>query len=48
MVLHQEGERWARMRLRVLHHWEHRTQDISQTCRFFGVSLTIFYQWRRR
>ena len=44
----RELERRARMRLRVLHHWEHVTRNICQTCRFFGISRTIFYRWRRR
>src|SRR5262249_57606090 len=47
-VKEKERERRARMRLRVLHHWEHVTQNVSQTCRFFGISRTIFYRWRRR
>lgn len=44
----RERERRARARLRVVHHWEHVTRNISQTCRFFGISRTIFYRWRRR
>lgn len=44
----RERERRARARLRVLHHWEHVTRNISQTCRFFGISRTIFYLWRCR
>ena len=44
----REQERKARARLRVLHHYEQVTRNVSQTCRFFGISRTLFYRWRDR
>src|SRR5215813_6218329 len=34
--------------LRVLQHFEQVSHNISRTCRFFGISRTLFYEWRRR
>jgi len=34
--------------LRVLHHCEQVTRNVSQTCRFFGISRSLFYIWRDR
>jgi transposase InsO family protein len=44
----RERERKVRARLRVLHHYEQVTRNVSRTCRFFGISRTIFYRWRER
>src|SRR6516162_3935857 len=44
----REQERRAQARLRVLHHHEQVTRNVSQTCRFFGISRTLFYCWRER
>jgi len=44
----REQERKARARLRVLHHHAQVTRNVSQTCRFFGISRTLFYAWRHR
>jgi transposase InsO family protein len=44
----REQERKARARLRVLHHYEQVTRNVSRTCRFFGISRTLFYRWRDR
>jgi transposase InsO family protein len=44
----QEQVRRARARLRVLRHHEQVTRNVSQTCRFFGISRTLFYRWRDR
>jgi len=44
----REQERRAQARLRVLHHHEQVTRNVSQTCRFFGISRTLFYRWRER
>ena len=44
----REQGRKARARLRVLHHDEQVTRNVSQTCRFFGISRTLFYTWRDR
>ncbi len=32
----------------MLHHWEQATQNVSQTCRFFGISRGLFHIWRDR
>ena len=44
----REQDRKARVRLRVLHRCEHVTRNVSQTCRFFGISRSLFYIWRDR
>ena len=44
----REQDRKARARLRVLHHCEQVTRNVSQTCRFFGISRSLFYLWRDR
>jgi len=43
-----EQQRRAKARLRVIHHYEQVTRNVSRTCRFFGVSRTIFYRWLAR
>jgi len=43
----ERGQR-AAARLRVLQHFEQVSRNISRTCRFFGISRTLFYEWRRR
>ena len=42
----QQGR--VRARLRVIHHYEQVTRNVSRTCRFFGISWTIFYRWLDR
>ena len=44
----REQDRKARARLRVLRHHEQVTRNVSQTCRFFGISRSLFYLWRDR
>ena len=44
----QERAQRAAARLRVLQHFEQVSRNISRTCRFFGISRTLFYEWRRR
>jgi transposase InsO family protein len=44
----REQGRKARARLRVLRHHEQVTRNVSQTCRYFGISRTLFYRWRAR
>jgi transposase-like protein len=44
----REQEHKARARLRVLHHYEQVTRNVSRTCRFFGISRTLFYRRRDR
>src|SRR4029453_5005658 len=44
----RERAQRAAARLRVLQHCEQVSRNISRTCRFFEISLTLFYEWRRR
>src|SRR5262244_467893 len=44
----RERAQRATARLRVLQHYEQVSRNISRTCRFFGISRTLFYEWRRR
>src|SRR6266536_1290589 len=44
----QEKLRQAKARLRRIHHYEQVTHNVSQTCRFFGVSRRQFYTWLHR
>ena len=44
----REQQRRAGTRLRVIHHYEQVTRNVSRTCRFFGISRTIFYCWLHR
>src|SRR4030095_14327000 len=44
----QENLRQAKARLRRIQHYEQVTHNVSQTCRFFGVSRRQFYTWLRR
>jgi len=44
----RERAQRAAARLRVLQHFEQVTRNVSRTCRFFGISRTQFYEWRRR
>ena len=44
----REQDRKARARLRVLRHHGQVTRNVSQTCRFCGISRTLFYVWRER
>src|SRR5215470_9781428 len=44
----RERAQRATARLRVLQHYEQVSRSISRTCRFFGISRTLFYEWRRR
>ncbi|HZP35385.1 MAG TPA: IS481 family transposase [Methylomirabilota bacterium] len=44
----REQGRRAQARLRVLRHYEQVPRNVSQTCRFFGISRTLFYRWRER
>ena len=45
------GRRLARKvkaRLRMLQHAQRVSGNVSQTCRFFGVSRALFYIWKKR
>jgi len=44
----RERAQRAAARLRVLQHFEQVSRNISRTCRFFGISRTLVYEWRRR
>jgi len=44
----RERAQRAAARLRVLQHVEQVSRNISRTCRFFGISRTLVYEWRRR
>ena len=44
----KEQLRRAKIRLRRIHHYEQVTRNVSQTCRFFGISRGQFYFWLRR
>jgi transposase-like protein len=44
----REQDRRTRIRLRAIHHYEQVTRHVSRTCRFFGISRTIFYRWLSR
>lgn len=41
-------ERRARARLRVVEHYLRVTRNVSQTCRYFGISRRAFYNWLQR
>lgn len=41
-------DRRARARVRVLEHYLKVTQNVSQTCRYFGISRRAFYNWLHR
>ncbi|MCY3890189.1 MAG: helix-turn-helix domain-containing protein [bacterium] len=37
-----------RHRLAVLRHAEEVTGSVAATCRYYGISQTVFYKWRNR
>ncbi|MDA9976320.1 helix-turn-helix domain-containing protein, partial [Alphaproteobacteria bacterium] len=41
-----DDQREARRKLRVLAHAE-LSEDVSKTCRYFGVGRASFYRWRQ-
>ena len=43
-----QQKRLVNWRLKVLRHQREVTQNISRTCRHFGVSRPWFYKWRAR
>jgi transposase InsO family protein len=47
-VYEQEQDRKSKTRLRMLQHAETISHNVSQTCRFFGISRGQFYIWRHR
>ncbi len=40
--------RKAQNRLRILRHYEEVSQNVSKTCRYFGISRTQLYVWKQR
>lgn len=40
--------RRANRRLAVLRHAEEVSGSVAATCRYFGISRTVFYKWKRR
>lgn len=47
MTKHEQA-RLVRWRLKILRHAEEVTQNVSQTCRYFGISRKTFYKWKKR
>lgn len=47
-VYEQIQARKVKARLRMLQHAQRVSGNVSQTCRFFGVSRSFFYIWRNR
>jgi transposase len=44
----QELTRRAKRRLAILRHAEEITGNVALTCRYYGISRQVFYQWRQR
>jgi transposase-like protein len=44
----RELERIAARRLAIIRHVEEITGNVAATCRYFGISRTLFYTWLRR
>ena len=47
-VYEQIQARKVKARLRMLQHAQRVSGNVSQTCRFFGVSRALFYIWKQR
>jgi len=43
-----EQARLVAWRLKILRHAEHEPRYVAQTCRYFGISRTAFYRWKKR
>ena len=43
-----EQARFVAWRLRILRHAESEPRYVAQTCRYFGISRTAFYRWKKR
>jgi hypothetical protein len=48
VVYDQIQARKVKARLRMLQHAQRVNGNVSQTCRFFGVSRALFYIWKKR
>lgn len=44
----RELNRQAERRLAVLRHAEEVSGSVAKTCRYYGISRTLFYKWKRR
>jgi transposase-like protein len=44
----QKQHRRVRARLRMIQHYEQVSENVCQTCRFFGISRSRFYVWLGR
>ena len=44
----RELSRVAARRLAIIRHVEEVTGNVALTCRYYGISRTLFYTWRRR
>lgn len=44
----RELERRAKHKLAVLRHAEEVSGSVAATCRYYGITRTCFYKWRRR
>ena len=40
--------REAKLRLRIIEHYLHRTRNVTLTCRHFAISRSYFYKWFKR
>ena len=40
--------REAKLRLRIIEHYLHRTRNVTITCRHFAISRSYFYKWIKR
>src|SRR5260221_14784767 len=47
-VYEQIQARKGKARLRMLQHAQRLSGNVSQTCRFFGVSRALYYIWKKR
>src|SRR5258708_10833102 len=47
-VYEQIQARKVKARLRMLQHAQRLSGNVSQTCRFFGVSRALYYIWKKR
>lgn len=43
-----EQARVVAWRLKILQHAENRPRQVAQTGRYFGISRTAFYRWKKR
>ena len=44
----KELQRGAARRLAIIRHCEEITHNVSKTCRYYGISRSVYYRWKRR